>query len=123
MYMGQFSLASLQLHMHTHTCKKEFRKRTACRLDFPKLPMSETRVLQPLAGDEEVWAKQHAHWKKEDWEKVLFSDEVRISISGSDGMQNTRRLCVIYNGFHHWQGNNLFMMNWYMPLSVTRLSG
>ena len=37
------------------------------------------------------WAKQHVHWKKEDWEKVLFSDEVRISIFGSDGIRYVRR--------------------------------
>ena len=36
------------------------------------------------------WAKQHVHWEKEDWEKVLFSYEVRISIFGSDGIRYVR---------------------------------
>ena len=46
------NLVNLQMHMHTRTCKKQFRKRTVCRFDFPKLPMSETRILQPLLGEE-----------------------------------------------------------------------
>ena len=37
------------------------------------------------------WAKEHVFWKKEDWDKVLFSDEVRISIFGSDGVRYVRR--------------------------------
>jgi len=37
------------------------------------------------------WAKQHVQWRKEDWEKVLFSDEVRVSIFGSDGIRYVRR--------------------------------
>jgi len=37
------------------------------------------------------WAKQHVLWEKEDWEKVLFSDEVRVSIFGSDGVRYVRR--------------------------------
>lgn len=46
------NLVNLQMHMHTRTCKKQFRKRTVCRFDFPKLPMSETRILQPLLREE-----------------------------------------------------------------------
>ena len=46
------NLVNLQVHMHTRTCKKQFRKRTVCRFDFPKLPMSQTQILQPLADDE-----------------------------------------------------------------------
>jgi len=45
-------LVNLQVHMHTRSCKKQFRKRTVCRFDFPKVPMSETRILQPLPEDE-----------------------------------------------------------------------
>jgi len=37
------------------------------------------------------WAKQHVLWTKQDWEKVLFSDEVKISIFGSDGVRYIRR--------------------------------
>ena len=31
------------------------------------------------------FAKKYKSWKKEDWEKVIFSDETRISRIGSDG--------------------------------------
>ena len=37
------------------------------------------------------WARQHVLWTKEQWEKVLWSDETRISIFGSDGVRYVRR--------------------------------
>ena len=52
------SLVDFQVHKHTKTCKKQFRKRTVCRFDFPKLPMPSTVILDPLVGDEDT--KKHA---------------------------------------------------------------
>ena len=37
------------------------------------------------------WAKQHMAWTPEMWSRVIFSDETRISIFGSDGVQYIRR--------------------------------
>jgi transposase len=37
------------------------------------------------------WAKQHIGWTAEQWKKVIFSDESRISIFGQDGLQYVRR--------------------------------
>lgn len=37
------------------------------------------------------WAKEHISWTGEDWEKVLWSDETRISIFGNDGIRYVRR--------------------------------
>jgi hypothetical protein len=31
------------------------------------------------------WAKQHQHWTLDDWKRVVFSDETKINIWGSDG--------------------------------------
>ena len=37
------------------------------------------------------WCKAHMNWTAEDWSKVLFSDETRLSIFGSDGIRYVRR--------------------------------
>jgi len=37
------------------------------------------------------WAKEHLTWTAEDWERVIWSDETRISIFGSDGVRYVRR--------------------------------
>ena len=52
-------LVEYQLHRHTRTCKKQFRKRTVCRFDFPKLPMTSTRILQPLPKDDDDDSSRH----------------------------------------------------------------
>jgi transposase len=31
------------------------------------------------------WAKRHEHWTSDDWQRVVFSDETKINIWGSDG--------------------------------------
>jgi len=33
------------------------------------------------------WAKEHSTWTTDDWSKVLWSDETRISVFGSDGVR------------------------------------
>jgi transposase len=33
------------------------------------------------------WAKVHEHWTIEDWKKVVWSDETKINIWGSDGVK------------------------------------
>lgn len=37
------------------------------------------------------WAKEHLTWTAEDWERVIWSDETRISIFGSDEVRYVRR--------------------------------
>lgn len=31
------------------------------------------------------WAKRHRHWTEEDWRRVIFSDESKFNLHGSDG--------------------------------------
>jgi len=33
------------------------------------------------------WAKEHASWTENDWKRVVFSDETKINIWGSDGVK------------------------------------
>lgn len=42
------NLVNLQRHRHTITCKRVKGKENSCRFGFPRLPMSFTRVLDPL---------------------------------------------------------------------------
>ena len=35
------------------------------------------------------WAKEHRDWTVEDWKKVVFSDETKLNIWGSDGAEYT----------------------------------
>ncbi|KAG0975214.1 hypothetical protein G6F57_023671 [Rhizopus arrhizus] len=32
-----------------------------------------------------AWAKKHQYWTVHDWRRVIFSDETKINIWGSDG--------------------------------------
>ena len=54
------NLVDLQLHKHTRTCKKQFRKTTVCRFGFPKYPMMNTEILQPLVCQDDQEHKTHA---------------------------------------------------------------
>jgi hypothetical protein len=38
-----------------------------------------------------AWAKAHVNWTREQWNRVLWSDESKISIFGSDGLRYVRR--------------------------------
>jgi transposase len=37
------------------------------------------------------WAREHASWTTKDWDRVLFSDESKFKVFGSDGRQWTYR--------------------------------
>jgi len=47
------NLVELQIHKHTRTCKKQFRKTNVCRFGFPKYPMCNTEILEPLTCDKD----------------------------------------------------------------------
>jgi transposase len=37
------------------------------------------------------WAKEHRSWTEDDWRKVVFSDESKFNLHGSDGVHFVRR--------------------------------
>lgn len=37
------------------------------------------------------WAKEHRNWSEKQWNKVIFSDESKFNMHGSDGKQYVRR--------------------------------
>ena len=38
-----------------------------------------------------TWAKAHQNWTRDQWRRVIFSDESKISLFGSDGIRYIRR--------------------------------
>lgn len=38
-----------------------------------------------------AWAREHKDWTSDDWKKVLWSDESKVNLFGSDGIQYVRR--------------------------------
>ena len=86
-------LASTQAHDVADLQKQHFpnlhadmiRKRlTKCRLKAyvcrTKPFLSDAHKKQQLE-----WAEAHAHWTVEDWKSVIFSDESKFNLFGSDG--------------------------------------
>ena len=62
--------------------KAGLRARIARKKPFLNVVQRQKRV---------AWAKEHVTWTQEDWKKVIFSDETRISVFGSDGVRYVRR--------------------------------
>jgi len=58
------SLVERQLHKHTRSCKKQQRKTTVCRFGFPKYPMPQTEILEPLQCDPEQKGMHTANLKR-----------------------------------------------------------
>ena len=58
------TLVERQVHKHTRTCKKQQRKTTVCRFGFPKYPMPQTEILEPLTCDPEQKNMHTANLKR-----------------------------------------------------------
>jgi hypothetical protein len=68
-------LVPLQTHRHSHTCKKKGREKK-CRFGYPKPPMRQTMILQPLT-EPEFTRNQQEKYKKiyKDIDEFLYSIE------------------------------------------------
>ena len=72
-----------------------------------------------------LWAQTHRHWTRQDWPKVLFTDEVRFCLTRGDG-----QIRVIVEGMSVtprpvlWSGIDLEGPSWSgaMCHSIIRLS-
>jgi len=58
------SLVERQLHKHTRSCKKQQRKTAVCRFGFPKYPMPQTEILEPLQCESEQKVVHTANLKR-----------------------------------------------------------
>ncbi|CAD6197692.1 unnamed protein product [Caenorhabditis auriculariae] len=58
--------------------------------------MGRRPVKKPLISEKNraarvKWAKEHHNWTRQDWNKILWSDESKFLLFGSDGIQWVRR--------------------------------
>ncbi|CAD6184674.1 unnamed protein product [Caenorhabditis auriculariae] len=58
--------------------------------------MGRRPVKKPLISEKNraarvKWAKEHLNWTRQDWNKILWSDESKFLLFGSDGIQWVRR--------------------------------
>lgn len=49
--------------------------------------MARRSAKKPLRN----WAKKYSNWTPRDWQRVIFSDESKFNLFGSDGIQYVRR--------------------------------
>lgn len=73
-----------------------------CKLGYDLTPKSAANVLKSMNFNSAIkkkkpfmtavhkkkrlqWAKNHLHWTSDDWRRVVFSDETKINVWGSDG--------------------------------------
>lgn len=58
---------------------------------FGRRPAKKPLVSKKNLKDRLAFAKRHIDWTAEDWRKVVFSDESKFNLFGSDGIQYVRR--------------------------------
>jgi transposase len=54
-------------------------------------PRRKPLLSQAMRAARLKWAKQHSNWTAERWSQVIFSDESKFNLHGSDGVQYVRR--------------------------------
>ncbi|CAD6193756.1 unnamed protein product [Caenorhabditis auriculariae] len=69
--------------------------------------MGRRPVKKPLISEKNraarvKWAKEHLNWTRQDWNQILWSDESKFLLFGSDGIQWVRRpigFCMVWGAF------------------------
>lgn len=71
----------------TRTVRRRLRAAGLCGRSPAKKPLLTKKMREKRLK----WARDHENWTEGDWKKVIFSDESKFNIFGSDGMQYVRR--------------------------------
>ena len=58
---------------------------------FGRRPSPKTLISKKNQIARVKFAKKHLHWTKQDWGKVLWSDETKYNLFSSDGIKYVRR--------------------------------
>lgn len=67
-------------------------RRRLCRVGLKsRIPRKKPYLNLKQRQKRVAWAKEHSTWTCEQWSTVIFSDETKISIFGSDGIKYIRR--------------------------------
>ena len=82
----QKDLAGAGVNVSSSTVRRRLLKvgRTAHR------PLKKQLLTQKMKAKRLLWAKKYRHWTKEDWRKVMFSDESHFFVQGQRS-QHVRR--------------------------------
>ena len=75
------------LNLSSRTVRRRLQE---CDLNA-RIPRKKPFLTQKQRLKRLQWAKSHVNWTAERWERIIWSDETRISLSGSDGKKYVRR--------------------------------
>jgi transposase len=79
--------ASTSTSVHTRTIQRELNKIGFRAMKPAKKPLLTARMKKNRLE----WAKDKKNWTPEDWYRVVFSDESKFNLFGSDGKTTVRR--------------------------------
>jgi transposase len=85
-------LTAVQVHRYLQQENYKLSYRTVCTTLRSMGFVAQIKKKKPLISNENrikryKWAKKYQHWTVADWSKVIFSDETKINIWGSDGVK------------------------------------
>lgn len=75
------------IHVSTRTIQRRLTEANFSVCRPAKKPLLSKKNIEARM----LFARRHEHWTVRDWKKVLFSDESKYSIFGSDGIRYVRR--------------------------------
>jgi transposase len=77
---------------HQIKCSASTVRRVLCRNNlFGRRPVKKPFISAKNRIARVKFAKDHLNWNEKQWEKVLFSDESKFNLFGSDGVKYVRR--------------------------------
>ena len=74
---------SLNIHIHPETIRQTLKNaalRSIIKKKKPKLSKKHRR-------ERMIWAEKYKNWAIDDWHRVIWSDETKINLLGSDGIK------------------------------------
>lgn len=75
------------LQVGVHTVRRRLREAGLNARRPAKKPLLTKKMTQARLN----WAKEHSSWTENDWKNVLWSDETKFNLFGSDGINYIRR--------------------------------
>ena len=70
-------------HVHPDTIRNSLREEGLSAFKRHRVPfLNQHHIISHLK-----WARAHRSWSVDDWERVIFSDESKFNLFGSDGLQ------------------------------------
>lgn len=77
----------MDLNISVHTARRRLR---AAEL-YARRPAKKPFISEKNRKARLAFARRYQHWTKDDWSKVLWSDESKFNLFNSDGIRYVRR--------------------------------